>query len=79
MSVAVPTPGGAGVTLPRFAIMSLGAALGIYAYAAFLSPMIPDKFEEWNVGPVKGTTLWMGASALLGGALLSMAFSKVSK
>ncbi len=79
MNVAVPTPGGAAVTLPRFGIMTVGAALGLVAYAHYLTNIVPDNWEEWNIGPVKGTTLFMGASALLGGALMSMAFSRFSK
>jgi hypothetical protein len=62
----------------RFGIMSLGAGLGLVAYAHYVTNIIPDSWEEWAVGPLKGTHIWMGAFALLGGALLSMAFSKVS-
>ena len=78
MSVAVPAPGGS-VSLPRFGIMALGAGLGIVAYAHYGMAIVPDSWEEWSVGPLKGTHLFMGASALLGGALLSMAFSRFSK
>lgn len=81
-AITIPAPGG-GVTLPRFGVMTFGAALGLAAYANFLSDMIPDSWEEFMIplGPlsIKGTTLWMGASALLGGAAASMLFSRFSK
>lgn len=78
MNLSVPAPGGS-VSLPRFAIMTTGAALGLVAYSHYLMDAIPDSLQEWSVGPVKGTTLWMGASALLGGALASMLFSRFAK
>lgn len=76
--LAVPAPGGS-VTIGRFAIMSVGAAAGMFVGANYVAPALPPSLVNWSLGPINGGLVWTGAFALLGGAAASMAFSKFGK
>ena len=76
--LAVPAPGGS-VTIGRFAIMSVGAAAGMFVGANYVAPALSPALVNWQIGPIAGPAVWAGAFALLGGAAASMAFSKFGK
>ncbi len=77
-AIAIPAPGGS-VTLGRFAIMSVGAAAGMFIGQTYVGPALPAALVNWQLGPINGGMVWTGAFALLGGAAASMAFSKFGK
>ena len=68
MNAAIPSPGGS-VGLPKFAVYAVGGGVGIALFATYLLDAVPDQLVEWNVGPVKGTHVFLAAGALVGAAL----------
>jgi hypothetical protein len=79
-AITLPTPGGAPVTLPRFAVMGLGAGVGVVLYSNYLMSHVISKpwDKDWFMG-FGPNEVFMGACALLGGAAASMLFSKLGK
>lgn len=75
MSVAIPTPGGAKVGLSKFAVISAGAAVGVYLAGSNMDKL-PAWAYQWNIGPVGGMHFILGVGAVLGGAAGAMIASK---
>lgn len=66
----IPAPGGH-VGLQKFGIYLLGGAAGMMIYESYISPKLDDKYENWSLGPLKGTFFLYTAAALMGAATVA--------
>lgn len=66
----IPAPGGS-VGPKGFLVYVAGGTLGVYLYANVLTNYIPDKAEQFSLGPISGTHIFLATSALLGAAMAS--------